>query len=75
MRKGDLADPKRLQQKVNEAKAARAREADEVAGGGVQGEELRQSLASAFLKDALRRRSTIDGVVDGKMSLQKSLMI
>ena len=65
MRKGDLADPKRLQQKVNEAKAARAREADEVAGGGVQGEELRQSLASAFLKDALSR-STIDGVVDGK---------
>tara|TARA_A100001515_G_scaffold99672_1_gene80554 strand:+ start:3925 stop:7170 length:3246 start_codon:yes stop_codon:yes gene_type:complete len=65
LRKGDLADPKRLQQKVNEAKAAKAREADEVAGGGVQGEELRQSLASAFLKDALSR-STIDGVVDGK---------
>ena len=65
LRRGDLADPKRLQQKVNEAKAAKRREVDEVERRGVQGEDLRQALAGAFLRDALNK-STVEGVLDGK---------
>jgi len=65
LRKGDLSDPRSLQRRVNEAKSAKAREVDEAAMGGVQGENLRQALAGAFLRDAIEK-STVDGVLDGK---------
>jgi len=65
LRRGDLSDPRSLQRRVNEAKAAKAREVDEAAMGGVQGENLRQALASAFLRDAIEK-SSVKGVLDGK---------
>ena len=65
LRKGDLSDPRSLQRRVNEAKSAKAREVDEAAMGGVQGENLRQALASAFLRDAIEK-SSVKGVLDGK---------
>tara|TARA_R100000231_G_scaffold137655_2_gene114382 strand:+ start:1299 stop:4544 length:3246 start_codon:yes stop_codon:yes gene_type:complete len=65
LRKGDLSDPRSLQRRVNDAKAARAKIEDEVAAGGVQGENLRQALAGAFLRDAIEK-SSVDGVLDGK---------
>ena len=65
LRRGDLSDPRSLQRRVNEAKAAKAREVDEASSGGVQGENLRQALAGAFLRDAIEK-SSVKGVLDGK---------
>lgn len=65
LRKGDLSDPRSLQQRVNIAKAARGKIEDEVATGGVQGENLRQALAGAFLRDAIEK-SSVGDVLDGK---------
>ena len=65
LRKGDLSDPKSLQRRVNAAKEARGKIEDEVAAGGVQGENLRQALAGAFLRDAIEK-SSVGDVLDGK---------
>ena len=65
LRKGDLSDPRSLQRRVNVAKEARGKIEDEVAAGGVQGENLRQALAGAFLRDAIEK-SSVGDVLDGK---------
>jgi hypothetical protein len=55
---------RKLRQRLNQAVQEEEAIATERARGGLQGEELRQTIASAFLKDALER-STVNGVVDG----------
>jgi len=62
----NLSDTRRLRQEIQAVEKLQATRAAERAKGqaGIQGEELRQSLASAFLRNALEE-STTDNVVDG----------
>tara|TARA_R110001583_G_scaffold20056_3_gene77812 strand:+ start:2149 stop:5670 length:3522 start_codon:yes stop_codon:yes gene_type:complete len=55
---------RKLRRKIKDAEAEETAELVERSKGGLQGEELRQALASAFIRDALTK-STKDGVVDG----------
>ena len=55
---------RKLRRKINDAEAQATAEFVERSKGGLQGEELRQALASAFIRDALTK-STKNGVVDG----------